>query len=57
MIDDSDDELNMDLLARAAENEDNAHILNLTADAVAAAKTSILHEMHGYIYIIECSTV
>jgi hypothetical protein len=71
MSDDSDDDLNMDLLARAAENEDNAHILNLTADAVAAAKTSILHEMvnddvtrqdilgklDGYVYIDEIHEV
>jgi hypothetical protein len=71
MSDDSDDDLNMDLLARAAENEDNAHILNLTADAVAAAKTSILYEMvnnevarqdimeklDGYVYIDEIHEV
>jgi len=71
MIDDSDDDLNMDLLVRATENEDNAHILNLTADAVAAAKTSILHEMvnnevarqdimgklDGYVYIDEIHEV
>jgi hypothetical protein len=67
----SDDNLNMDLLARAAENEDNAHILNLTADAVAAAKTSILQDMmsdeiarqdileklDGYVYIDEIHEV
>ena len=72
MSDDSDDDdINMDLLARAAENEDNAHILNLTADAVAAAKESILHEMvsddvarqdilgklNGYVYIDEIHEV
>jgi len=71
MSDDSDDDLNMDLLARAAENEDNAHILNLTADAVAAAKTSILQDMvnddvarqdileklEGYVYIDEIHEV
>jgi len=71
MIDDSDDDLNMDLLVRATENENNAHILNLTADAVAAAKTSILHEMvsddvtrqdimgklDGYVYIDEIHEV
>ena len=71
MIDDSDNDLNMDLLARAAENEDNAHILNLTVDAVVAAKTSILHEMvsddvvrqdimgklEGYVYIDEIHEV
>ena len=71
MSDDSDDDLNMDLLARAAENEDNAHILNLTAEAVAAAKTSILQDMvsddvarqdileklEGYVYIDEIHEV
>jgi hypothetical protein len=71
MSDDSDDDLNMDLLARAAENEDNAHILNLTADAVDAAKTSILQDMvsdeiarqdileklEGYVYIDEIHEV
>jgi len=71
MSDDSDDDLNMDLLARAAENDDNSHILNLTADAVYAAKTSILQDMvvddvvrqnileklEGYIYIDEIHEV
>ena len=71
MSDDSDDDLNMDLLARAAENEDNAHILNLTAETVAAAKTSILQDMvnddvarqdileklEGYVYIDEIHEV
>jgi len=71
MSEDSDDDLNMDLLARAAENEDNAHILNLTAETVAAAKTSILQDMvsddvarqdileklEGYVYIDEIHEV
>jgi len=71
MSDDSDDDLNMDLLARAAENDGNSHILNLTADAVYAAKTSILQDMvvddvvrqnileklEGYIYIDEIHEV
>jgi len=71
MSDDSDDDLNIDLLARAAENEDNAHILNLTAEAVTAAKESILQDMvndddvrqdilgklEGYVYIDEIHEV
>lgn len=71
MSDDDDDDLNMSLLTRAAENEDNAHILNLTADAVATAKTSILQDMvsdettrqdileklNGYVYIDEIHEV
>jgi hypothetical protein len=68
---DDEDELNIDLLTRAAENEDNAHILNLTAATVAAAKTSILQDMvndetvrqdimeklEGYVYIDEIHEV
>jgi hypothetical protein len=68
---DDEDDLNIDLLTRAAENEDNAHILNLTAGAVSAAKSTILQDMisddntrqdilsklDGYIYIDEIHEV
>ena len=68
---DDEDELNIDLLTRAAENEDNAHILNLTTESVTAAKTSILQDMvndetirqdileklEGYVYIDEIHEV
>lgn len=68
---DDEDGLNISLLERAAENEDNAHILNLTEDAVAEAKISILQDMvhdndvrqdileklNGYVYIDEIHEV
>lgn len=68
---DDEDEINIDLLARAAENEDNAHILNLTTEAVSAAKSAILQDiisndviredilnkLKGYIYIDEIHEV
>lgn len=68
---DDEDEINIDLLARAAENEDNAHILNLTTEAVSAAKSAILQDiisddviredilnkLEGYIYIDEIHEV
>ena len=71
MSDDSDDDLNIDLLTRAAENEDNAHILNMTAETVTAAKEIILQDMvndddvrqdilgklEGYVYIDEIHEV
>jgi hypothetical protein len=69
-MDDGED-LNIALLARAAENEDNAHILNLTAEAVTAAKLDILDDLavdddvkqyimeklEGYVYIDEIHEV
>ena len=70
-MDDNDDELNMDLLNRAIENEENTHILNLTTENVAKAKISILYDMisdedkrqdilnklDGYVYIDEIHEV
>jgi hypothetical protein len=70
-MDDNDDELNMDLLNRAIENEENTHILNLTTENVAKAKISILCDMisdedkrqdilnklDGYVYIDEIHEV
>jgi len=68
---DDEDGLDISLLERAAENEDNSHILNLTEDAVAEAKISILQDMvndndvrqdileklKGYVYIDEIHEV
>ena len=68
---DDEDGLDISLLERAAENEDNSHILNLTEDAVAEAKISILQDMvndndvrqdileklNGYVYIDEIHEV
>lgn len=68
---DDEDGLNISLLERAVENEDNAHILNLTEHAVTEAKISILQDMiddndilqdvleklQGYVYIDEIHEV
>ena len=68
---DDEDGLNISLLERAVENEDNAHILNLTENAVTEAKISILQDMiddndilqdvleklQGYVYIDEIHEV
>ena len=66
-----EDGLNINLLERAVENEDNAHILNLTEESVVRAKTSILQDvvdddnvrqdimekLKGYVYIDEIHEV
>ena len=69
--DNYNDDLNIDLLTRAAENEDNAHMLELTMESVTAAKmgilndlsldddekNSIMEKLKGYVYIDEIHEV
>jgi len=69
--DNYNDDLNIDLLTRAAENEDNAHMLELTMESVIAAKmgilndlsldddekNSIMEKLKGYVYIDEIHEV
>jgi hypothetical protein len=70
-MDDDNDDLNMELLTKAVENESNAHILNLTDENVTASKVSIisdivpdenerqdiLEKLNGYVYIDEIHEV
>jgi len=70
-MDDDNDDLNMELLTKAVENEGNAHILNLTDENVTASKVSIINDivpdenerqdilekLNGYVYIDEIHEV